>query len=335
MRIITEIIIQQDIRRFCSKITNVINNNTQIKREKDEIMIIYILLFLLTILIPIVLHLKYGRDEELKTEIISQRELPSHDHPVIINGIFRQNYGNNIGDPNLNGFKAGMYELVRKGFLEFDENEKHVVLDLNLKRFSFRINHEYYKLHKSELFDFEIKMMEIFEKISENDIVHFEDINKDDFMLLFESWQASVRDYLKETDEVKKYHNSNGEKMAFIYCLVCLNLNSVLFVLYSVFGITIGYEFSLTTFLIIFGFQLYFMALTFVLLLYRTKLFDKWTAYGVECRERWRKFGEHLQDSTIIDEYSPKYMKIWDDLWVYSVVLEVNKSAPPKSFWQN
>ena len=77
------------------------------------------------------------------------------------------------------------------------------------------------------------------------------------------------------------------------------------------------------------------MALTFVLLLYRTKLFDKWTAYGVECRERWRKFGEHLQDSTIIDEYSPKYMKIWDDLWVYSVALEVNKSAPPKSSGQN
>ena len=118
--------------------------------------------------------------------------MPSHDHPVIINGIFRQNYGNNIEDPNLNGFKAGMYELVRKGFLEFDENEKHVVLDLNLKRFSFRINHEYYKLHKSELFDFEIKMMEIFEKISENDIVHFEDINKDDLCFFLKAGRLQL-----------------------------------------------------------------------------------------------------------------------------------------------
>ena len=97
MRIITEIIIQQDIRRFCSKITNVINNNTQIKREKDEIMIIYILLFLLTILIPIVLHLKYGRDEELKTEIISQRELPHTTIQLLLMVFFAKTTGIILG----------------------------------------------------------------------------------------------------------------------------------------------------------------------------------------------------------------------------------------------
>ncbi|MDO5823165.1 hypothetical protein [Methanobrevibacter sp.] len=130
--------------------------------------------------------------------------MPTHDNPVIVNAICCDDEII-VGIPHLYGFNAGMYELVRKGFLEFVEYEKNII---------FKINYKYLELHKSELSSFEIEMIEIFEEFGENCIVQFENVKKNQFQIHFRSWQLSVYNYLNDTNELKKYYISKGTDIA-------------------------------------------------------------------------------------------------------------------------
>lgn len=64
---------------------------------------------------------------------------------MIVNAICCESGSKIYGTPNLTGFKAGMYELIQKRFLEFEEHEKNLII---------KINYDYLKTHKSELLNF-------------------------------------------------------------------------------------------------------------------------------------------------------------------------------------
>lgn len=171
---------------------------------KSGFVFLYLIIIFITLLIPVIIYLMYGREEFHETCLIYQRELPTHDNPVIVNAICCDDESI-VGIPHLYGFNARMYELVRKGFLEFVEYEKNII---------FKINYKYLELHKSELSSFEIEMIEIFEELGENCIVQFENVKKNQFQIHFRSWQLSVYNYLNDTNELKKYYISKGTDIA-------------------------------------------------------------------------------------------------------------------------
>ncbi len=289
-------------------------------------MILYFTIIFITLLIPFIIYLIYGREEFHETDLIYQKEPPTHDHPVIVNAICCDSESI-VGMPNLYGFKACMYELVRKGFLEFVEYDKNIIFDFSLKRFIFRINYDYLEIHKTELLNFEKEMIEIFESIGENGIVEFENVSKTEFKTEFNRWRTVVSEYLDNSGELNKYYISKGADIALGYGLLCF------FISIGIIAVCLIYQIDVKYYNIIFYFVLYFICLGFICGGLPSGIFGKWTKYGVEYREKWNKFSLFLQDFSVIDEYSPKYMKLWNELWVYSIAIEMNRLAPPKLFW--
>jgi len=51
------------------------------------------------------------------------------------------------------------------------------------------------------------------------------------------------------------------------------------------------------------------------------KLFDQWTPYGKEYYERWMAFKRYIDDFSLIKEYPPDSIKLWNKYLVYATAL--------------
>jgi len=51
------------------------------------------------------------------------------------------------------------------------------------------------------------------------------------------------------------------------------------------------------------------------------KVFDQWTPYGKEYYERWMAFKRYISDFSLIEEYPPDSVELWNKYLVYATAL--------------
>jgi uncharacterized membrane protein len=66
---------------------------------------------------------------------------------------------------------------------------------------------------------------------------------------------------------------------------------------------------------------LLFVALTCFILPHR--ITGHWTTYGEEYDARWKNFAKYIRDYSLIKEYPPESIKIWDKYMVYACALGI------------
>lgn len=73
------------------------------------------------------------------------------------------------------------------------------------------------------------------------------------------------------------------------------------------------------------------------------KMTGHWTSYGLEYYKKWMNFKKYIEDYSLMEEYPPESVKIWDKYMVYATALGVAKgvrksmelSLPESKIWES
>ena len=190
----------------------------------------------------------------------------------------------------------------------------------------------------------------------------------DAFKYTYKNWENEVKQTLLDSGSLKESFLSKGDKYIKIFGL--LGLITVIIVLFAALSIWavvyIGYVFLLYTISLktknirmmvygiggLMGLSTYLFSIisssllpvkalflssiilgviSIVSLMLPQKIAGQWTKYGREYYTRWHSFKKYIQDYSLMKEYSPKSVNIWDRYLVYATALgiaeEVKKSV--------
>lgn len=73
------------------------------------------------------------------------------------------------------------------------------------------------------------------------------------------------------------------------------------------------------------------------------RITDQWTPYGLKYCERWMNFKKYIEDFSLMKEYPPESVKIWDKYMVYGTALGAAKGVkkgmelllPESKLWES
>jgi uncharacterized membrane protein len=91
-------------------------------------------LMILSIIIPIYIYLRYGREPKIVYNAQYEHEPPSDDPPVVINAISGKEPGKIVGNPDMDGFLATIMDLINREYIilsEFDTDTESLELKIN------------------------------------------------------------------------------------------------------------------------------------------------------------------------------------------------------------
>lgn len=276
----------------------------------DLVFGITILLVILMIIIPIIIYFVYGKDNFNKNKMNYVREAPTDDSPALVNSICN-GYTKLIGRPDINGFKATILDLVHNGYLiEFSEKEQ---VNKRVKDISLKIN--YPKLDsQNSLKNYELELIAILKAYENSDgIIEINKISSSyskNFELKYEIWESNFTKEFLNSGEADKYFSFKGTDIIKIYGFISFVIGALAYL--SGIGSLI-----LLIFLVPIGLICMFLPV---------RIFGRWTEYGEKYVSEWKGFERFLQDSQI-KEYSPQYIKLWDEYLIYALALNIAKQS--------
>ena len=95
-------------------------------------------LLLLGCFIPLLIWFLYGREPKINYKAEYERDTPTNDPPAIVNAICGPGFSKNIGEPDMDGFKATVMDLINRKYLliinksDTEEEDKEDASDLCL-----------------------------------------------------------------------------------------------------------------------------------------------------------------------------------------------------------
>lgn len=183
------------------------------------------------------------------------------------------------------------------------------------------------------------------------------------FKETYKNWKNEVRDTLWDTGNIKEAFLRKGDKYLKIFGIIGLIVSIVVFFVVFPYSWAImfnGYLFALfyiliktrdkTVHLIVYGLmglivisislfriiyghlspvELVFLssiilgASSIISILLPEKIAGCWTDYGKKYYAQWHSFKKYIEDYSLIKEYSPDSVKVWDKYLVYATALGV------------
>jgi uncharacterized membrane protein len=277
-------------------------------------------LMLLACFIPLILYLRYGREPKIDYQGEYERDIPTDDPPAVVNAICGPGFSKKIGEPDMDGFKATIMDLIDRKYLLF-HSDPSAKEDVGLSgEMSFKINQD---MDRSKLKDFELDVLRFLEGYEKGGIISLDDISDDlsdqsgakSFRLTFDGWRSSIKKSYLNNDVLKKIFNKKGDTYlkAFGYGALILAAIVFYFSLNSPLpGATWAFYSS-----IILG------IVAIISLIMPQGIAGQWTTYGEEYDAKWRNFKKYIQDFSLIKEYPPESVAIWNKYLVYATALGV------------
>lgn len=87
--------------------------------------IIPFIIILISVLFPLLIYHKYGREPRIDYAGIYERELPYNDSPAVVNAIVKEKMGKRIGKPSMEAFTSTIMDLARRGYLKISTEKKY------------------------------------------------------------------------------------------------------------------------------------------------------------------------------------------------------------------
>lgn len=259
---------------------------------------------------PLLIYLKYGREPEIDYKAEYEREIPYNDPPALVNAIYPSKIFKGVGEPDMDGFKATIMDLIDRNYLKVETKEKKVFLKINkdlkgLEDFEMDVIRFLRRFRKNNL----IPLDEIPKKLSEKNTAIY-------FQGLYENW----KNHLKKkfiTDKIEEIFINKGAKYMKIYGIIGIIL--AIIVAYFTMGDPLGkLPFSTAVLL---------ATTSIIAILLPEDIPGHWTPQGREYIEKWNNFKKYLKDFSQIKEYPPESVKIWNKYLVYATALGIAENV--------
>lgn len=282
------------------------------------------ILLILSILIPIYVYVKYGREPKISYDGIYEREPPTKDSPALVNSICGVS-SNNIGEPDMKGFQATIMDLINRKILSLSTTEETIPHTNKIDRsVHLKINTE--ELNKLTTDEIDVintlKQFQTADNLISLDLMNNDLGNRDSalrFQENYKKWQKDFKNNYIPNEEVKKYFISKGSTYMKIYGVIILILSGIFI------GLTISSVAESSGFGMITGIFTAIIGLVCILL--PATIGGRWTEFGKEYYEKWKNFKKYLKDFSLIKENPPESIVIWNEYLVYATALGVAKEV--------
>jgi len=308
------------------EITDIIRKDEESFRINNLLYYIFSFITPVFILIPIAVfsyfYSLHGKEPKIDYFAPYEREPPYDEPPALVKA--KLEVDRSIM-PDIRAWTATVFDLVRKGHLSLSDIKK-----IGQGIFGKKEVHDtIIKIHKkdtSKLEDFELTVLNFLKEkskccggnkgLSWNELEsHLADMdNALDFRKLFEAWKSKVR--LKVSK--KELYDEKGRKIYFMIAGILLALNSLL-IFFVVPALPNSYTYPAIGARMKLG--LWAVEIIFLIsLMLPSIILGRRTKEGALYYHKWKNFEKFLNDFSMIKQYPPESVKIWEQFLVYAVM---------------
>ncbi len=270
------------------------------------------LLELLSLIIPLGIYIKYGREPKIAYNSIYEREAPSNDKPAFVNAMGVAGSLKSIGNLNENAFKATIMDLINRKYLILIHNDEKDTVKLQIANKNLQ-----------ELESFEIEAINLLRRFEINGIIDFNHMDNElqsesrarGYMNSIEEWKDNYKGKFI-TPRFSEFFHDKGARYIKYYGIVQIIL-SVLIIAFSFFRENQSASFILLIISII------VLAISIMLVILPNTIGGQWTVEGREYYKKWDNFKKYLQDFSLMKEYPPESIVVWNEYLVYATALGV------------
>ncbi len=297
------------------------NNQTEYQNQlnfKQTIYYLITIILLICSLLPLLIYLKYGRELKTTYQGDYKREPPIDDPPAVVNALIGAESG--VGEPQSDGFKATVMDLINRGYLLLDHEDKNSSKDK--KAVDLKIN---YEKNINELYPFEQYVMNFFgssELFGFINLVQLQDKVKDQMMAgtfrgYYFGWFNDLKREFLSKENVARFFDKTGSRYFTIFGIIGIIISIITYlVLFFLFD-PIPASFYAQVSAIILGIS------SIIAFSLPDKIGGRWTQYGVDYETEWKAFKKYLKDFSLIKEYPPESVLIWNKYLVYATALGI------------
>jgi uncharacterized membrane protein len=297
------------------KIQNDYQNSLNFKTTLYSLLSI---LMFLALFIPLIIYLRYGREPKIDYNAEYERDIPTNDPPAIVNAICGSGLSKKIGKPDMDGFKATIMDLINRKYLllEKEHSEKEGYgLDAAM---SLKVNST---MDCSVLEEFELDVLNFLKRFEEDGLISMERISNDlsnpeianSFRNTYNNWASHIKSKFLDDNELNKFFNRKGDSLLKTFGGIGLVVAVIVFI----FTITDTLPAARVALLmsIILG------LVSIISIILPEKIAGQWTTYGEEYDAKWRNFKKYIKDFSLMKEYPPDSIAIWNKYLVYATAL--------------
>jgi uncharacterized membrane protein len=308
-------IINQNASNSIIKIQNDYQNSLNFKTTLYHILSA---LMLLAILIPLIIYFRYGREPKIDYRAEYERDIPTNDPPAMVNALCGSGFSKKIGKPDMDGFKATIMDLINRKYLTLEK--AHTDKEgYGLREPMFlKVNPN---LDISALEEFEQDVMDFLMQFEEDGLISMDRISDDmsdpetanSFRNTYSNWAANIKSKFLDDNELKKFFNRKGDSLLKTFGGISLFVAVVVFI----FTITDSLPAARLALLI----SILLGVVAIISLILPEKIAGQWTTYGEEYEAKWHNFKRYIKDFSLIKEYPPESIAIWNKYLVYATAL--------------
>ncbi len=301
----------------------------------SNIYLLFSVLLLLGCTIPLLIYFNYGKNPEITYKAEYERDIPTNDPPAIVNAICGPGFSKTIGVPDMDGFQATIMDLINKKYLIFEKTSEIKSMNLEIDPTKDKSTLKSYEL---DVLNFLIKFTENNEEMDIDEYFMTEEERKQErkhkdenlismnrisedlsnpktaqfFRNTYHNWENNIQKELVNDEMLKKIFDKKGCTYLRIFGILGLITAIILFIT-AIFNLPNANILVISS--IIFG----LVAITSLILPQRLE--GQWTTYGEEYNAKWHNFKKYVEDFSLIKEYPPESIKIWNKYLVYATAL--------------
>lgn len=305
-----------------------IERNRYLEQEKlyQNLSNVISALLLLSLLFPFYIHHKYGKEPEIQYKAEYERDLPTDDPPAVVNAICSTGFLKKKVEPNKNGFIATLMDLIdRKNvILEITASEEKTTLSRTGVRM-FKSNSIKLKVdntRKTWAFENDILcLLKHFERYGSVSLDYIKSEGKSIqskkiLKYYYYAWKDHLKTRFLDEKTLEKFFsiNPNVSKNVRIYGFMDL-ISAFLILLLAKFTF-----FEFFSVILVGSVSIY-------CIISPEKIGGSKTVYGAEYIAKWKNFKKYLQDFSLMKEYPPESIEIWNKYLVYAAALGIKKKV--------
>ncbi|WP_321423089.1 DUF2207 domain-containing protein [uncultured Methanobacterium sp.] len=275
-------------------------------------------LMILSLFVPLIIYYRYGREPKIDYQAEYERDIPTDDPPALVNAICGPGFSKKIGEPDMDGFKATIMDLIDRKYLlmekEPSEKQGYGIDDSMF----LKINPE---KDKSDLKQFELDVLNFLGEFEQDGLISLDQISADlsdretakSFRDTYNNWKDDIKDRFLSDDQMDKIFIKKGDTYLKIFGVAGIIVAAI------VFFVTITDSLPAAKFALIASIALGVVSI--ISLILPQKIAGQWTTYGEEYDAKWHNFKKYIQDFSLIKEYPPESVTIWNKYLVYATAL--------------
>ncbi len=269
---------------------------------------------LISLVIPFLAYFFFGREPEIEYNGEYERELPTNDPPATVNALTNVSI-TGAGNPSMDGFKATVMDLINRKYFKLEDTsiEGDTILNINYDKSIDDLNEPeeiVYKLFESYSIGGRFSLNDFSENMKNESDAR-------DYRAKYSAWELSVENNIG--DRASSMFIGTGNIIIKVYAVILLIISTIcLFFTWDNSLPAAGRLFILCIPLII---------ISFILLFLPSKIGGRWTNEGRTYDAKWNNFKRYLTDFSMIEEYPPESVTVWNHYLVYATALGVAETV--------